>query len=182
MGAEKPSVACSVIVPVYNSEHTVGEVIDRTAAACEQAGITYEIVLINDGSKDASWEVLEKKAAENEHVVAIDLLKNYGQHTAVFAGLFQTNGDYVVTIDDDLQNPPEEIPKILDVAKEGYDLVFGQFQRKRHPLYRRLGTKVVDWMNRRVFGKPKDLVLTNFRCIRRDVLDNAPSWCKRAPC
>ena len=176
MGAEKPPVGCSVIVPVYNNEHTVGEVIDRTAEACEKAGITYEIVLINDGSKDGSWEVLEKKAAENEHVVAIDLLKNYGQHTAVFAGLFQTSGEYVVTIDDDLQNPPEEIPTILEKAKEGYDLVFGQFRRKRHALYRRLGTKVVDWMNRRVFGKPKDLVLTNFRCIRRDVVERMRTY------
>lgn len=171
MGAERPSVACSVIVPVYNSEQTLVEVIDRTAAVCSEAGLTYEIVLVNDGSRDDSWEVLENKAAENEHVIAVDLLKNYGQHTAVFAGLLLTSGDYVITIDDDLQNPPEEIPAILAKAKEGSDLVFGQFHRKRHPLYRRLGTKVVDWMNRRVFRKPKDLVLTNFRCIRRDVVD-----------
>jgi glycosyltransferase involved in cell wall biosynthesis len=109
-------------------------------------------------------------------VVAVDLLKNYGQHTAVFAGLQLAVGDYVVTIDDDLQNPPEEIPPIVAKAEEGHDLVFGRFHRKRHPLYRRIGTKIVDWMNRRVFGKPKELVLTNFRCIRRDVVDRMCSY------
>lgn len=176
MPTAKPAVECSIIVPVFNSEQTVGEVIDRTAAACDEAGISYEIIAVNDGSRDGVWEVLEKKAVENPNLIAIDLLKNYGQHTAVFEGLKVAKGMYVVTIDDDLQNPPEEIPPILAKAREGHDLVFGRFRQKRHALYRRLGTKVVDWMNRRVFGKPKDLVLTNFRAIRRDVVDRMVSY------
>lgn len=171
MATEKPSVKCSIVVPVFNSEQTVGEVIDLTADVCDRAGLVYEIVLVNDGSTDGSWGVLERKAAVNEKVIAVDLLKNYGQHTAVFAGLRLTSGDYVITLDDDLQNPPEEILSILDKAEEGYDVVFGQFRRKRHPLYRRLGTRVVDWIIRRVFGKPKSLVLTSFSCMRREVVD-----------
>ena len=108
--------------------------------------------------------------------MAIDLLKNYGQHTAVFAGLRHSEGRYAITMDDDLQNPPEEIPPLLAKAEEGYDLVIGRFERKRHSLSRRWGSKLVDWMNRRVFHKPKGLVLTSFRCIRRDVVDRMADY------
>ncbi|MCB2224381.1 MAG: glycosyltransferase family 2 protein [Actinobacteria bacterium] len=170
MGSSE-SVQCSVVIPVYNSEGSVGEVVDRTVRVFEETGRTYQIVLVNDGSTDGSWEVIEQKARENPSVVAVDFLKNYGQHTAVFAAMRMTTGDYVITLDDDLQNPPEEIPVILEKAEEGYDLVLGQFRRKKSPLYRRMGTRVIDWMNRKVFGKPKDLILSNFRCIRRDVID-----------
>ena len=162
---------CSIVIPVYNSEGVVGDTIDRTAKVCEQADIDYELILVNDGSPDGSWDVISERAARNDRVVAVDLLKNYGQHTAVFAGLKLSKGRYVITLDDDLQNPPEEIVPLLAKAEEGYDLVLGRFHQKRHSMFRRWGTGLVDWMNRRIFNKPKDLVLTNFRCIRRDVVD-----------
>jgi glycosyltransferase involved in cell wall biosynthesis len=169
LGDERPT--CSIIVPVYNSEGVVGDTIDRTTKVCEQAGIDYELVLVNDGSTDGSWGVVAERAANNKRIVAVDLLKNYGQHTAVFAGLRISKGRYAVTMDDDLQNPPEEIIPLLAKAEEGYDLVVGRFHQKRHSFVRRLGSGLVDWMNRRIFHKPKDFVLTNFRCIRRDVID-----------
>jgi glycosyltransferase involved in cell wall biosynthesis len=161
----------SIVIPVYNSADVVGDTVDQTVKVCEEHGLEYELILVNDGSTDESWRVVSDKAAANPRVVAIDFLHNYGQHTAVFAGLKYSKGDYAITMDDDLQNPPEEIIPLVATAAEGYDLVMGRFHQKQHSLVRRLGTRVVGWMNRRIFGKPKDLVLTNFRCIRRDVID-----------
>lgn len=161
----------SIVIPVYNSEAIVGDTIDRTVQLCRDAGLDYEVILVNDGSSDDSWEVLVERAEGNPRIVAVDLLKNSGQHTAVFAGLKLTCGEYVVTMDDDLQNPPAEIIPLLAKAREGYDLVMGRFHQKRHSLFRRLGSKLVGWMNRRIFHKPKDLVLTSFRCIRHDVVE-----------
>ncbi|MDJ0959288.1 MAG: glycosyltransferase family 2 protein [Acidimicrobiia bacterium] len=169
LGTHQPT--CSIIIPVYNSEGVVGETIDQTTKVCEQAAIDYELILVNDGSTDASWDVVAERAADDDRIVAVDLLKNYGQHTAVFAGLKLSKGRYAITMDDDLQNPPEEIVPLLSKAEEGYDLVVGRFHQKRHSLFRRWGSGLVDWMNRRIFRKPKEFVLTNFRCIRRDVID-----------
>jgi glycosyltransferase involved in cell wall biosynthesis len=162
----------SVVIPAYKSAAFVEETIDRTAAVLEAEGLDYEIVLVDDGSPDATWPVLERKARENPRVVAIRLMRNYGQHTAVVCGLNNITGDYAVTMDDDLQNPPEEIRKLVDKAAEGdYDLVMGRFQSKKHSLTRRLGSRLVAWLNERVFGKPRDFVVSNFRLIRRDVVD-----------
>lgn len=166
-----------VVIPVYNSENIVGDTIDRTAAFFEQQGWSYRIILINDGSPDDSWSVLEQKAAENPCVVVVDLLKNYGQHTAVYVGFHHTRSDYVITMDDDLQNPPEEIVHLVNKALEGnYDVVFGKFRQKQHATYRRAGSRVIQQINRRVFGKPNDLVVTNFRILRRDVVDAINSY------
>jgi glycosyltransferase involved in cell wall biosynthesis len=105
-------------------------------------------------------------------VVAIRLMRNYGQHTALLCGLRHATGDYVVTMDDDLQNPPEEIRHLVDKGREGnYDLVIGRFAAKRHSLGRRIGSRIVSILNERVFGKPRDFAITNFRLIRRDVVD-----------
>jgi len=160
-----------VVIPAYNSAQIVAETIRRTNAFLASTGDEYEIVVVNDGSRDGTWSVIEECARMNARIVAIDLLRNYGQHTAVLCGLRHSTGDCAVTMDDDLQNPPEEIAHLLSKAAEGHDLVFGRFRRKRHGRYRRIGTWMVGALNRRIFGKPDDLVLTNFRLIRRDVVE-----------
>jgi glycosyltransferase involved in cell wall biosynthesis len=174
MTTDRP--ACSIVIPVFNSVGVVGETVDRTVKVCENAAIDYELILVNDASTDGSWDVIAGRAADNPRIVAVDLLHNYGQHTAVFAGLKLSQGEFAVTMDDDLQNPPEEIVPILAKAAEGYDLVIGEFEQKRHSLFRRLGSSLVGWMNRKIFDKPKDLVLTNFRCIRRDVVERLVAY------
>jgi glycosyltransferase involved in cell wall biosynthesis len=161
----------SVIIPVYKSADIVGDTIDQTVAFFEKHNLNYELILVNDGSPDQSWAVLRDKAAANPHVVAINFLRNYGQHTAIFCGLQHSTGDYAITMDDDLQNPPEEIIHLIHKGGEGYDLVFGQFRSKQHASYRRVGTRIIGAINIRVFHKPDDLVLSNFRLIRRDVVD-----------
>ncbi|TYO99024.1 undecaprenyl-phosphate 4-deoxy-4-formamido-L-arabinose transferase [Geothermobacter ehrlichii] len=161
----------SVVIPVYNSERIVGETIDRTVDFFEREKLDYEIILVNDGSSDNSFEILKEKARLNKNIIAVDLLKNYGQHTANFCGFKKSTGDYLITMDDDLQNPPEEIAKLINAVKDGYDVVFGVFREKKHAGYRKIGTRIISFVNRKIFGKPKDLILSNFRIIRRDVVD-----------
>jgi glycosyltransferase involved in cell wall biosynthesis len=161
----------SVVIPVYKSANIVGQTIDQTIAFFEETNLAYELILINDGSPDHSWDVLREKAQANSNISAINFLRNYGQHTAVFCGLQHSTGDYVITMDDDLQNPPQEIVHLIEKSKKGHDLVFGQFRVKQHAGYRRLGTWVIGEINKRIFHKPDDLVLSNFRLIRHDVVE-----------
>lgn len=161
----------SIVVPVYNSEQIVAVTIDRIVAVFTEAGLRYELIVVNDGSPDHSWEVLAAKARANPHITAINLVKNYGQHNANLAGFRASTGDYVITMDDDLQNPPEEALKLIDKAKEGHDVVFGRFESKRASGIRRLGSWLIGMINRRVFDQPDDLVVTNYRILTRGVVD-----------
>lgn len=163
-------VRYSAVIPAFNSATVVKETITRTDAFLASVGEEYEVVVVNDGSRDDTWSVIEQCARTNPRIVAIDLLRNYGQHTAMLCGLRHSVGDYAITLDDDLQNPPEEMRHLLAKAAEGHDLIIGRFRKKRHPLHRRVGTWLVGVLNSRIFGKPADLILTNFRMIRRDVV------------
>ena len=111
----------SIIIPVFNSEKIVEQTVRETIIALESYKLNFEIILINDGSTDQSWKVIKKLANEFNNIKSINLLKNYGQHTAIFCGIQHTNGDYVITMDDDLQNPPLEIIKLIEKIDEGYD-------------------------------------------------------------
>lgn len=168
--------AYSVVIPVYNSQEIVGETLRRTAAFFESRGLSYEIVAVNDGSRDGSWGVLEAAARDNPAIVAIDLLRNSGQHNANLCGFRAARGEWIVTMDDDLQNPPEEIAHLMEKAREGHDLVIGRFHAKQHASYRRLGSRLVRWINQRVFGQERDLVLSNFRLVHRDVVDRVCAY------
>jgi polyisoprenyl-phosphate glycosyltransferase len=161
----------SVVIPVYNSEAIVGETVRQVAEVFEGARLRYEIVLVNDGSSDRSWSVISELARVMPHVVALNMLKNYGQHHANLAGFMESRGDYVITMDDDLQNPPDQALLLIDAALQGHDVVFGEFERKQAAGYRQLGSKLIGMVNRRVFGQPDDLVVSNFRILRRDVVD-----------
>ena len=171
----------SVVIPVYNSERIVAETVLMTVKFFTSKGYNYEIILVNDGSKDDSWKIISELASNNEQVIAINLLHNYGQHNANLCGFRAAKGDYVITMDDDLQNPPEEIEKLIATAADGYDLVIGRFKEKKHSLFRRIGSKFVGRIIRNVFHAEKELVLTNFRIIRRDVVDRVCSYKSRLP-
>jgi glycosyltransferase involved in cell wall biosynthesis len=115
--------------------------------------------------------VLRDAASRYDHVRVVNLLRNYGQHNANLCGMRRSKGDYIVTMDDDLQNPPEEIIHLIDEAMNGADVVFGKFRHKQAATHRNLGSKAIGLLNRRVFGQPADLVVSNFRVLRRDVVD-----------
>ena len=161
----------SVVVPVFNSVAVVGDTVDQIVSVFKQAGLSYELILVNDGSRDGSWDVIAGKARANPRIIALDLLKNYGQHRANIAGFRECSGDYVITMDDDLQNPPDQVLLLIEEAMRGRDLVFGKLERKQAAGYRRLGSKAISMVNRRIFGQPPDLAVSNFRILRRDVVD-----------
>ena len=169
--ADRRSFTYSLVVPVYNSVDLVGTTIDRIVEVFEGAGLRYQLVLVNDGSRDGSWEVIAEAARANPHVVALNLLQNYGQHHANVAGFREATGDFVITLDDDLQNPPEEALVLIDEAMYGWDVVFGRFDRKQAAGYRRVGSHLISMINRRVFGQPPGLTVSNFRILRRSVVD-----------
>jgi glycosyltransferase involved in cell wall biosynthesis len=161
----------SIVVPVFNSVDVVGETIDRITEVFEKAGLRHQLVLVNDGSKDGSWEVIASRARSSPHIVSLNLLRNYGQHHANLAGMREASGDYVITMDDDLQNPPDEALLLVQEAMNGRDVVFGRFEQKQAPGYRRIGSKLIGLVNRRVFAQPPGLAVSNFRILRRDVVD-----------
>ncbi len=118
-----PPMDLSVVIPVYNEEENLPELFDRCVAACRTTERAFEIVLVDDGSRDGSRAIILEAADRHSEVVGVVLNRNYGQHAAVFAGLEQSRGDIVVTLDADLQNPPEEIPKLLHEMDRGVDVV-----------------------------------------------------------
>jgi glycosyltransferase involved in cell wall biosynthesis len=169
--ADASSFTYSVIIPVFNSEALVGRTVDRVVEVFEGAGLEYQVVLVNDGSHDNSWSVIAELARRNPRLVALDMLRNYGQHHANLAGFRESTGDYVITMDDDLQNPPDQALHLIEAAMRGHDVVFGRFQTKHAAGYRRLGSKLISLINRRVFNQPPGLAVSNFRILHRDVVD-----------
>lgn len=168
---EKNDYLYSVVIPVYNSATVVAITVALIRDFFLSQTLRFEIILVNDGSLDRSWDVISGLARDFQEVVAINLLKNYGQHHANLCGFREAKGDYLITMDDDLQNPPEEIGKLIDTVVNGYDLVMGRFESKQHSFIRRAGSRLVGWLNRKIFDVKENLTLTNFRIIRRDVVD-----------
>lgn len=159
-------------MPAFNSQGFVGLTIDRVVQSLENIGVAFEVIIVNDGSSDSTWSVIRELSLKDSRLTAINLLKNYGQHSALMCGLRHSRGDYVVTLDDDLQNPPEEIPRLLEYCVNGqFDLVIGEFLEPQKAKFRRFGTDIVNKIVTRVFNKPPDLKLSTFRVIRRDVVD-----------
>ena len=165
----------SIVVPVYNSEKSLEELYSRiknTFAGFE--GKDFELILVDDSSKDASFEIMTKLHNMDSRVKAIQLAKNCGQHPALLCGFSYAEGEFVVTMDDDLQHPPEEIGKLIDHmdANENVDVVIGKYESKKHGPIRNLGTFASNWVSSIVFKKPMDLQLTSFRLMKKFVVDN----------
>ena len=185
-----PELDLSIVVPVYNSADTLSELLDRLTKAIESITQSYEFVLIDDGSRDDSWAVIQSlRATYGGNLVAIQLMRNYGQHNALMCGLGVARGEYVVTMDDDLQNPPEEIPKMLaHIKQHGLDLAYGCPSNRSHAAWRNLGASIVWHFYRTVFRNP--VTPTPFRIMRHQLahsvmfydlnftyLDGLLAWC-----
>lgn len=162
----------SFVIPCYCSEKSVGNVIDEVIETVTNDGrYDYEIICINDFSKDNTLEVLKELAEGNKKIKVINLSRNFGQHSALMAGFNHVSGDIVVCLDDDGQNPPSEMFKLIDKLEEGYDLVSAKYKEKKRSLIRRLGTKVSFWMSSYFIGKPKDIDLNSYYVFRKYVVD-----------
>lgn len=185
-----PELDLSIVVPVYNSAKTLGSLLERLTTVLASITHRYEIILVDDGSPDASWATIEAlRATYGEHLVAVQLMRNYGQHNALMCGLSMARSDYVVTMDDDLQNPPEEIPKLLaHIKKQSLDLVYGCPPERAHAGWRNLGSKLVLHFYRSIFRHP--VTPSPFRIMRHQLahsvqfydlnftfLDGLLAWC-----
>lgn len=160
----------SIVIPVYNGGKTIDSLVDKLIAGLRNADL--QIVLVNDGSYDNSHDICEKLAFKYPLIVTyINLSKNFGEHNAVMAGLNYTNGEYVVIMDDDFQNPPEEIQKLIDVAvTKRYDITYTYYEKKQHMLFRNVGSKFNNWVANFMLNKPRDLYLSSFKCLSRLVV------------
>ncbi len=166
----------SIVVPVYHTQQDLVDLATRTKASLGAAGLAYELVFVDDGSPNATWEILQSlRASDPEVITIIRLMRNFGQHNALMCGFRHTRGDVIVTIDDDLQNPPEEIPRLVHaLLNEGHDLVYGAPHQKQHAAGRNLGSWVVNAFYRCVFQTRA--TVTSFRAIRRELLQAILSY------
>ena len=164
----------SVIVPCYKSALTIRKVVELTSAKLEELGRTpYEFVLVDDNSPDKGETVRALRALADEYsfVTVVELAKNSGQHNAVMAGLNNARGDVIISMDDDLQTHPSQLPKLLSEFDKGYDIVYGYYPEKKHSLFRNFGSWVNSASVRLLIGKPKDMKTSSFWIIRRFVRD-----------
>lgn len=165
------SIDFSVVVPVFNSEHSLRELYDRLDATFATMGRTYEVIFVNDGSTDGSLDILVELHRTSLNVRVIDLFKNHGQQTTLMSGFQACAGDVVVTMDDDLQHWPEDIPAMYEGLLEGYDGIFGCFETKQHRFDANLGSAMIRSVNHRLFDPPPGLKMSAFRLIKREVVD-----------
>ena len=162
----------SVVIPVYNEEESLPRLIDRLRPVMEGLKRPYEVVFVDDGSRDRSLELLKKTVDEWSQVKVVELTRNYGQHAAVFSGFSVSEGAIVVTMDADLQNPPEEIPKLLRAMEEGdYDVVGTVRRDRRDSLFRTLPSRVVNMIVRKMIKVDMKDWGCMLRAYRRDVVE-----------
>lgn len=169
----------SVVVPVYNSEGTLGDLISRLEGVLSGLGCEFEAVLVNDGSRDGSWPVLVQLAKDHPWVTGLNLMRNYGQHNALLCGIRAARYDKIVTIDDDLQNPPEEIPKLLAKLDEGFDVVYGPPERESHGILRNAASKLIKMAMQTAMGVGTARNVSAFRAFRTQLRDAFEDY--RAP-
>ena len=164
----------SVIIPLYNEEESIRELYDWIERVMSENKFSYEVVFINDGSTDSSWNIIEQLSKEHQQVKGIKFRRNYGKSPALYCGFKEAQGDVVITMDADLQDSPDEIPELYRMIKEkGYDLVSGYKQKRYDPISKTLPTKLFNATARKISGIKN---LHDFNCglkaYRRDVVKN----------
>jgi glycosyltransferase involved in cell wall biosynthesis len=157
--------ALSVVVPVYNGAASISTLVEALAQLQVEGG--FEIVLVNDGSPDNSLDVCRALCKRNAvALTVVNLARNFGEHNAVMAGYTHARGEYIINMDDDLQNPPEEVLNLWQHAKKNdYDVVYTFYANKQHESWRNLGSRFTNWCADLVIDKPKGLYLSSFRCV-----------------
>ena len=164
----------SVVVPVYNSEHTLQELYTRLEKVFrETIKEEFELILVDDGSKDRSFEVMKELREKDSRVKIIQMARNFGQHPALLCGFAHAKGEFIVTMDDDLQHQPEELPKMINVMNErdDVDVIIASYEGRKHNLIRKLGTKLSVWATSKMLGKDPNLQITSYRLIRRFLVE-----------
>ena len=171
MSAERITPDLSLVIPVYNGSRTIGPLVERITTVF--ASTPFQIVLVNDGSEDDSEMVCAKLAKKfPQSVTFVHLSRNFGEHSAVLAGLSHARGRYIAVLDDDGQNPPEEIiPMLQELKRKNYDVVYGHYIHKQHSWFRNTGSRFNDRIATLMLHKPKDLYLSSFKVMDRFLVD-----------
>ena len=159
----------TVAVPVCNSEQLLPDLVERLGPVLAAAAGEYELILINDGSRDRSWDTICELAAENDWVRGINLMRNYGQHNALLCGIRAARHEVIITMDDDLQHPPEEIPKLIDRLDTDCDVVYGTPSREQHGIWRNLASKLTKLALQSAMGVETARKASAFRIFRTEV-------------
>ena len=176
MKPEDHPVGLSIVVPVYRGAATVGRLVEALSALRPAGGL--EIVLVNDGSPDESGDVC-RRLAETATVplTYIEHARNFGEHNAVMTGLRHARGAYIINMDDDLQNPPEEVIRLYDHARlGGWDVVYTRYAKKEHEGWRNMGSRFANWVADQLMDKPKGLYLSSFRCMSAMVVKEVTKY------
>jgi glycosyltransferase involved in cell wall biosynthesis len=169
VASELPTI--SIVVPVFRSALLLTPLVQRLKAALEVEGRPWEIILVDDASPDESYAVMQRLRADDARVRIVQFARNHGQQHATLCGLNYARGTEVVTIDDDLQNAPEDIPMLLAKLREGHAAVIGRITSKRHRWWRNLGTRGNQYLAESIIGKPPALYLSSFRALSRPAVD-----------
>ncbi len=174
--APAQGVGLSIVIPVYRGEQTIGRLVETLATLRPEGGL--EIVLVNDGSPDDSGKVCQELVCRvGVPLIYIEHARNYGEHNAVMTGLRQAHGAYVITMDDDLQNPVEEVLRLYDHARlGGWDVVYTRYATKQHEGWRNLGSRFANAVADRLLDKPQGLYLSTFRCMSGFVVQSVTRY------
>lgn len=162
----------SITIPCYKSEDTIGRLVAEIKNEMKShKGYTYEIILVNDCSPDNTFKVISELARKDEHIIACDLAKNFGESSALMAAFSKATGDYVVRMDDDGEHDPKYIFKLIEKLEEGYDYVCADFISYHHTLYKRIGSKFNYWFLTKMMNIPKGSIMSSFNVSRKYVID-----------
>lgn len=159
----------SVVIPVYNSESILPKLIARLKKSLQNICSNYEILLINDGSQDKSWDSIQKITDENKQVRGVNLRRNYGQHNALLCGIRLAKYDVIITMDDDLQHPPEEIHKLVEKLNEGYDVVYGIPEKLVHSTWRNFSSRFTKRFLGKILGVEGIKYISAFRAFKKEI-------------
>jgi len=166
---ENPRPSLTVVVPAYNSEQTLEALVERLQPVLAAHASQYELVLVNDGSRDNSWGVIQTLTGKHNWIRGINMMRNYGQHNAVLCGIRAARYDVVVTMDDDLQHPPEEIPRLLEKLNEGFDVVYGTPQQEQHGVFRDLASQITKIALKSAMGSEVGRNVSAYRALRTNL-------------
>lgn len=170
----------SIVSPVYRGEKMVAELVRRNVESVSTITDDYEIILVNDASPDNSWDEIVKQCALNPKVKGINLSRNFGQHYAITAGLHYAKGDWVMVMDCDLQDRPEEIPNLYKKAQEGYDIVYARRVARKDKFFKRLSSTLFHWVYNRLSGLNADKAVANFGIYKHCVIEEFNKMPERA--
>jgi glycosyltransferase involved in cell wall biosynthesis len=161
----------SVVTPVYNGEASLAELCRRLREVLPRVAVHYEIILVNDGSRDRSWELISELSSHSATVRGLNLMRNYGQHNALLCGIRAARGGLIVTMDDDLQHQPEEIPRLLARLDEGFDVVYATPESERHGFWRAIASRITRLALRSAVGAEVAKNVSAFRAFRTELRD-----------